>query len=211
MAIKLLSQGNVKDMTRRGLLAIAPGLLLVNCSTDSTSKTPEKPPEMVTGLHALYQMYTFARPWAQDLKVIRLTSLPVTEVKAAAGKAAAWQVLFASETLGKARIYTFSLYDESVTVRQGIFADTSGPLSQDVYSFPLGDAATDSDKAWDISTEHSQKYAAEHPGMPVFYILEGDRQKKEPMWRVIWGTSTSSSNYSILVDAHAGSYIRTMF
>ena len=198
-------------MTRRELLAITPGLLLVNCSSDTAQKTPEKPAEPVTGLHALYQMYTFARTWAQDLKVIRLSSMPVSEVKAVSGKAAAWQVQFASESLGKARTYTFSVYDESVTLRLGIFPDTAGPLSREIRSFPIGDAATDSDKAWEISREHGQKYSDEHPGMPISYILEGDRQTGAPVWRVIWGTSTASSSFSILVDAHAGTYIRTLF
>jgi hypothetical protein len=198
-------------MTRRELLAITPGLFLLNCSSDETTKTPEKPPEPVTGLHALYQMYTFARPWAQDLKVVRLSSRPVPEVKAQPGKAAAWQVTFASESLGKIRTYTSSVYDESVTLRQGIFADSPGSLSSDIRSFVVGDAATDSDKAWEISSAHGQKYAADHPDVPVSYLLEADREKGVPVWRVIWGLSTANSNFSVLVDAHAGSYIRTLF
>src|SRR5579884_2646892 len=109
-------------MTRREAITTIPGLLLLGCSEEaSQKKAPEKPPEPVTGLHALYQMRTFASTWAQDLNVIRLSSLNVPEVKSAPGKAAAWQVQFASATLGKTRTYTFSVYDESVTVRQGIF------------------------------------------------------------------------------------------
>jgi hypothetical protein len=198
-------------MTRRELLATTPGLLLLNCSGDVSPKAAEKPPEPVTGLHALYQMYTFARTWAQDLKVIRLSSMQVPEVKAVPGKAAAWQVQFSSEALARARTYTFSVYDESVTLRKGIFAESSGPLSADIHSFVIGDLTTDSDKAWDISLTHAQKYSEEHPGMPVSYILEGDRQTSVPVWRIIWGVSAASSSFSILVDAHAGSYIRTLF
>jgi len=197
-------------MTRRELLAITPGLLLLNCSSD-TQKAGEKPPESVTGLHALYQMYTFARTWAQDLKVIRLSSMPISEVKAVPGKAAAWQAQFSSEALGKARTYTFSVYEESVTLRKGIFAETAGPLSTDVHAFVIGEAKTDSDKAWDISLIHGQKYSSEHPDMPVSYLLEGDRSTGLPVWRVIWGVSAASSSYSVLVDAYAGTYVRTLF
>ena len=197
-------------MTRRELLAITPGLFLLDCSSGSSPKAIEKPPEPVTGLHALYQMYTFARTWAQDLKVIRLASMAVSEVKAQRGKAAAWQVQFSSETLGKARTYTFSVYDESVTVRKGIFADSAGPLSGDTRSFVIGQATTDSDQAWEISLGHGKKYSDEHPDMPVSFILESDRQTGSPVWRVIWGVSAATSGFSVVVDAHAGTYIKSM-
>ncbi|HWE49744.1 MAG TPA: hypothetical protein VG273_08150 [Bryobacteraceae bacterium] len=196
-------------MTRRELLAIGPGLLLLNCSSAAPKKV-EKAPEPVTGLHALYQMYTFARPWAQDLKVIHLTSINVPEVKADAGKAAAWQVQFASETLGKARTYTFSVYDESVTVRQGIFGDSPVALAKDVHPFELGEVTADSDKAWQLALEHAKKYASEHADMPVTYILEYDRQAGGTIWRVMWGLSAATSSLSVLIDAHTGTYLRTI-
>jgi hypothetical protein len=210
-ARKLQFSFQVKAMTRREVLAITPGLFLLNCSSDTTPKTPEKPPEPVTGLHSLYEMYTFARTWAQDLKVVRLSSRAVPEVKSLPGKAAAWQVTFASESLGKMRMYTSSVYDESVTLRKGIFADSPASLSSDVRSFVVGDASTDSDKAWEVSLSHGKKYADEHPDMPISYILEADRQTRLPVWRVIWGLSTANSNFSVLVDAHTGEYIRTLF
>jgi hypothetical protein len=198
-------------MTRRELLAMSPGLLLLNCSGNTTPKTPEKAPEPVTGLHALYQMHTFASTWAQDLKVVRLSSLKVPEVKAVPGKAAAWQAQFSSVALGKVRGYTFSVYDESATVRLGIFADTGmGPLYATTRSFEIGAATADSDKAWDLSVSHAQKYSAEHPDTPVFWILEGDPKTDVPVWRIIWGARAATSEFSILVDAHAGTYMQTV-
>lgn len=197
-------------MTRRELLATTPGLLLMNCSNTATQKAAVKPPEPVTGLHALYQMYTFARPWAQDLQVVRLTSIPIPEVKTVPGKAAAWQVQFASESLGKVRPYTFSVYDESVTIRQGIFAETAGSLTRDVRSFVIAAAATDTDKVWEICLPHSKQYIEDHKDMPVSYVLEDDRGTGGPVWHVIWGASAASSSFSILVDAPTGNYIRTL-
>ena len=196
-------------MTRRELFAITPGLLLLNCA-DSAKKAVVKAPEPVTGLHALYQMYTFARPWAQDLEVVRLTSLPIPEMKAVAGKAAAWQVVFSSESLGKVRTYTFSVYDESVTIREGIFAEAVGSLSRDMHPFVIATAATDTDKVWEVGLPHSQKYVDEHKDMPVTYVLEDDRQADGPVWRMIWGVSAASSGFSIEVDARTGSYRRTV-
>ena len=104
------------DMTRREALTVGRGLLLLNCSGDTPRKSAEKPPEPVTGLHALYQMRTFAIPWAKDLNVIRLSGINIPEVKMMPGRAAAWQAQFASATLGKTLPYTFSVYDESVTL-----------------------------------------------------------------------------------------------
>lgn len=196
-------------MTRRELFAITPGLLLAGCSDDAP-KTPEKPPEPVTGLHALYQMYTFARTWAQDMKVIRLSSMGISQVAAVPGKAAAWQAQFASDTLGKARTYTFSVVDVSETLRKGIFADTAGALASATRAFVIGEAKTDSDVAWEISLSHGKKYSEEHPTMPVSYTLEADRTTGVPVWRVIWGSSVATSNFSILVDANAGMYLRTL-
>jgi len=208
--IGLPSTNYYEDMTRRELLAIIPGLLLPGCSDDAPPKATEKPPEPVTGLHALYQMYAFARTWAQDLKVIRLSSMGISEVKALPGKAAVWQTQLASEVLGKARTYTFSVYDVSVTLRKGIFADPAGPLSGDIPSFLIGEARTDSDKAWEMSLSHGQKYSDEHPDTPISYILESNRQTGAPVWRVIWGASVASSSFSILVDARTGIYLRTL-
>ena len=194
---------------RRDFLATTPGLLLLNCSGNAPQKAIEKPPEPVTGLHALYQMHTFATTWAQDLKVVRLSSMNVAEVKAVPGKAAAWQARFSSAALGQTRAYTFSVYDESATLRQGIFADPAGPLSASIRSFVIGDATTDSDTALEISLAHGQKYSAGHPDMPVSFILEGDHQTAAPVWRVIWGLSATRSEFSVLVDAHAGTWLRT--
>ena len=195
---------------RRDFLATTPGLLLLNCSGNAPQKAIEKPPEPVTGLQALYQMRTFATPWAQDLKVIRLSSMNVAAVKAVPSKAAAWQAQFSSATLGQARAYTFSVYDESATLRQGIFADAAGQLSASTRSFVIGDATTDSDTAWETALAHGQKYSAGHPDMPLSFILEGDHQTGAPVWRVIWGLDAARSEFSVLVDAHAGAYLRTV-
>jgi hypothetical protein len=69
----------------------------------------------------------------------------------------------------------------------------------------------DSDKAWEIAKEHGKKYAQEHPNMPVSYTLEADLKTNAPVWRVMWGTSAATSDYSVLIDAQSGEYIRTLF
>src|SRR6185312_2532705 len=69
-------------------------LLLCGCSSESPQvrKAEEaKPAEPVTGLHALYQMYTSARSWAPDLQVLSLRSIHIDQVKDEPGKSGAWQ------------------------------------------------------------------------------------------------------------------------
>jgi hypothetical protein len=86
-------------MTRRDVLALAPALLLFGCSSTPEPRVEKKPAEPVTGLHALYAMYGKARLWAPDIKILRLSSINIDKVKSQPGKAPAWQVIFASESL----------------------------------------------------------------------------------------------------------------
>src|ERR1700735_5535047 len=99
-------------MTRREIIALAPALLLPSCSSGPPPKVePEKPAVPVTGLHAMYQMYTSARAWAQDLQILRYSSINISEVARQPGKAAAWQVVFVSPAMAQLRTYTFSVYE----------------------------------------------------------------------------------------------------
>ena len=75
-------------------------------------------------------MYSHARSWAQDIKILSYASIDISEVKPEPGKAPAWQVSSsASESLGLKRAYTFSVYDASVTLRQGMFPDAPSTLT----------------------------------------------------------------------------------
>ena len=127
-------------MNRRELLALAPALLLPGCASAPEPKAAPKPVEPVTGLHALYQMYQHSRTWAQDLMVVSCSSIDVTQVKAQPGKAAAWQAVFASPSLGRQRAYTLSVVDASLSLRSGIFPDAPTDLARDSRSFLLAGA-----------------------------------------------------------------------
>src|SRR5580658_4600635 len=108
-------------MTRRELIALTPVLLLPSCSSGPVPQAePAKPAVPLTGLHALYQMYTSARAWAQDLQILRYSSIDIREVPPQDGKAAAWQVVFVSQALAKSRTYTLSVYEASATLHEGI-------------------------------------------------------------------------------------------
>jgi hypothetical protein len=193
------------------LLGVTPAFLLIGgCSSEPVTAPPKKPAEPVTGLHALYQMYSHARGWAKDIKVLSLVSIEISQVKRQPGKAAAWQVVFASESLSMKRAYTFSVYEVSATLRQGIFPEAPGGWSNDNRAFLIAAVKTDTDQAWETALKHGEEYNRKNPGVPISYTLEMGRNTNDPVWRVIWGESATSSAFSVLLDASTGEYLRTL-
>ena len=49
-----------------------------------------------------------------------------------------------------------------------------------------------------------------NPDMNILFVLELTSRHPNPNWRVVWGDSIGTSNYSILVDASTGQYSETM-
>ncbi|MDP9054449.1 MAG: hypothetical protein M3N93_09140 [Acidobacteriota bacterium] len=195
-------------MTRRELIVLAPALLAPACSTAPPPKPAvDKPPEPITGLHALYQMYTAARAWAQDLQILRYSSIDIREVKRVAGKAAAWQVVFASQALSRSRTYTFSVYEASATLHQGLFAEAPQGWSGGGKPFLIEAAKIDTDKAWEIALRHGAEYNSKHPGMPIAYTLAIEKGN-DPDWRVIWGETAGESSFSVLIDGSTGEFLQ---
>jgi hypothetical protein len=195
-------------MTRRQLIALAPALVLPSCSSGPpVAAAPEKPAEPLTGLHALYQLYTSARAWAQDLQILRYSSINITEVPHQDGKVAAWQAVFVSQTLAKLRTYTFSAYEASATLHKGIFEDAPQDWPGNGKTFLLETVKIDTDKAWETALEHGKDYNSKNPKTPISYTL-GMNKGNDPSWRVIWGESAGESSFSVLVDATTGDFMQ---
>jgi hypothetical protein len=189
------------------LLVVTISMALCGCSSEPAKKAEEKKPaEPVTGLHALYQMYTAARAWAQDLQVLSLRSIHIDQVKDQPGKSGAWQAQFASPSLGKARAYTFSAVEVSMTMHEGVSPDSPRDWTNNGMSFLVGAAKIDSDQAWNTALEHAKDFAARNPNEPISYTLQMERGFVNPEWRVIWGSSAATSSYSVLVDAFTGAF-----
>lgn len=207
-AVACISLRNM--LNRRQILALTPALLLPSCSeTPVAKKEPAKLVEPITGLHALYQMYTSARAWAQDLEILRYSSIHIPEVQQQPGKAAAWQVVFVSQALGQARTYTFSVYEASATLHQGIFSDAPEKWSGGGKPFLLGTVKVDSDAAWETALKHSADYNKSNPDTSIAYTL-GMERGNDPMWRVIWGETAGESSFSVLVDAVTGDFVQIL-
>ena len=186
-------------------------LLCAGCSTTPPRKPEEKaPPEPVTGLHALAQMFSSARLWAADVQILRLTSLHVGDLKPQPGKATAWQATFVAPSLGQSRVYTFSAVDISTSIRQGTFPDAPVPFSargQSAQPFPIAAARKDTDEVYQTALQHAKDYDGKHPGMIINYLLELNNRSPDALWRVIWGESASTSAFSVLVDASTGAFV----
>jgi len=204
------------DMNLRlRVVATLPLLLFLGaCSEEPkpTVKKEVKPAEPVTALSAVYKMYQQARGWAPDCRVLRVGSLDVTDVKAQAGKAGAWEATFMSPDLRQSRRYTYSVVEVPASnLHEGVFAgstDTWSPVGQ-TLPFVIQAFKTDSTAAYETAVKKGSAYASKHPDMPVTFLLEWAKRHRNPTWRVIWGSSAATSAFSVYVDATYGDYVST--
>ncbi len=189
-------------------------IALAGCSTTSAPKKEEPPPEPVTGLHALAQMFSAARAWQTDVMVLRETSIILGEGKLVPGRAPAWQATFVSPSARQARTWTFSVADFSTSVRQGMFADAAVPFSpgsQTALPFIIGAAKHDTDTAYQTALSHAAAYTAKHPAATqINFLLELNNRWPDATWRVIWGESAGNSGFSVLIDATTGNFARIL-
>jgi hypothetical protein len=178
-----------------------------------TTKAPEKPPEPLTGRQAFQMMYPQARGWAPDAQPLELRSINLAQVKAEKGKAGGWQAIFVSPSLGKSRAYTYSAVEAEGNLHQGVFAGIAEdytPGRGATAPFLPAALKIDSDEAYDTAAAKSKDYIKKNPDKVITYLLEQNKRFPDPTWRVIWGESVSSSDYSVFVDATTGMLLEIM-
>lgn len=190
-------------------------LFLSACSEAPTAveqKQPPKPPEVLTGRQAFQRVYPQARGWAPDAVPLEIRSVSLENLKADAGKAGAWQVTFVSTALGKTKSYSYSAVEGEGNLHEGVFAGAEEPYSGRGNSSPIPLAAikVDSDEAYKTAVEKSADYMQMNPNKPVTFLMALTRRFPDPTWRVIWGDSVSTSDYSVFVDATTGKYLEKM-
>jgi hypothetical protein len=172
--------------------------------TQPTAKAPPKPPEQITGRQAFQRTFPTARTWAADCQPLRIRSLILDELKAENGKAPAWEVTYTSGQLGRARRYTWSAIEASGNLHEGVFAgpietwNASGQQQPILPSALLIDTTDAFATAVSASADYLQK-----PGdkPPVTFLLESTARFPDPAWRILWGSSIASAEYSVFVDA----------
>jgi hypothetical protein len=203
----------------RGPAALLAILIIVNaCSSTppaaKKAKEPARPPEALAGQYAFYQMFNAARGWIPDVQAVSLTSLTIPEVASGGGRYGAWRAVFVSQSRGRQRMYTFSAAESpSNTVYKGVFAG-----HEETYAGPRGQAKPflavaikiDSPAAFETAMKKGADYAKKFPNTPISMLVELTPRFPNPVWRVVWGESVGTSNYSIYVDASTGEYLQTM-
>ncbi len=50
----------------------------------------------------------------------------------------------------------------------------------------------------------------EHPKLPVFFVLEFTTDQTGPLWRVAWGETLGTSQFSILVNGATGEFVKAL-
>jgi hypothetical protein len=190
-------------------------LLIAGCSSGpapAAKKKKEEKAEPVAALKAFFAMYRHAVTWGgPGIQAHKLESINLTDVPAKDGKYGAWRCLFVSPTKGTAKSYTYAVKDAQGLYKD-VFAGHEERFNATGTSSPYNVQAIkkDSDAAYETAVKKSADYIRKNPGMPVMVQVEKVRQFSNPVYRIIWGTSVSTSNYSIYVDASSGEYLSTM-
>ena len=197
-------------------LATVPLLFVCGCSESPQPAAEKKavaPPEPVKGRPALYSMFNMARGWAPDVQVLELHSINLPDVKPERGKAAAWMATFVSQQTGHKRSYTYSVVEAEGNLHKGVFAgldESWSGSSGTLKPFLIAALKTDSDEVLQTALKKAADYEKKNPDKPIAFLLEKTDQFPNPAWRVIWGESVGTSNFSVFVDASTGLYLQTM-
>jgi hypothetical protein len=197
-------------------LGLLPFILFLSACSDAPKTVAEKQPPAtlaaLTGRQAFQQMYPQARGWAPDAQPLRISSLNLGQVKAGEGKAGVWQVVFVSPSLGKAKTYTWSAVEADGNLHQGVFGGVQEDYTPraDASPFLIAAIKVDSDEAYATAAKQSAEYIAKNPSKPVMFLMELGKRFPDVTWRVIWGDSVGTSDYSVFVDGTTGKYLERM-
>ena len=183
--------------------------LLCGCSETTTTQTAakkeaEKALEPVTGLSALFKMFQVARSWGgSDLQILKMNSMQIAEAPdVPRGKAGAWQCTFVSPSKNTARTYTYSIAESAGNLHQGVRAGSEEGWSGakgTTSAFRIEAVKSDTDAAYKTALEQGAEYDKKNPGKPIIFLLEKATKDPDPHWRVVWGESVGTSNFSVLV------------
>jgi len=207
----------MRRLSIAALLAVF--MLLTGCS-DTPTTTAKKEPEKLepaTGQSGLFKMYQAARSWGGlETQVLKMQSMRLPDVKdVPPGASAAWQATFVAG--GKSRDYTYSIVEGEGNLHKGAFAGPEGSFSGSRgvnTAFLMAAVKVDSDAAYKTAMEDPKTKAADYdkknPGKPITIILEKTNKHDDPVWRIVWGESVGTSNFSVLIDASTGAYLETM-
>ncbi len=168
--------------------------------------------EPVGGQSAFFKMYSSARAWSIDAQAMEMTPIKMESIPPKDGKFPAWKAQFVSPSKMRSKNFTFSITTAD-GLSEGIYSGNEEP-----YSGPRGQNSAFNPQALKIDSPDALKtalgkgadYVKKNPDKPITFILEQVKKFQNPTWRVLWGDSVSSSEFSVYVDASTGEYKLTM-
>jgi hypothetical protein len=186
-------------------------LILTGCSDAPVveKKEPVPPPMPVTGRQAFQTTYGMARNWAPDAEPLRIRSLNLPNPKSEDGKAGAWEIVYVSQSRGRSRTITWSAIESQGNLHKGVFAgiEEAWRPGGSEHPFPVAAIKFDTSDALKIAIAKSVDYMKNpNPKPEVSFLLEVTSHSPDPLWRVFWGNSVSSAEWSVFVDATTGQY-----
>jgi hypothetical protein len=185
-------------------------LLLSACSetpTETKTKEPEKPAAPITAQQAFRYTYPAARAWAGDSLPLRIRSIHLTDVPAEPGKAGAWEIIYVSQAQQQAKIYTWSAIEASETLHKDVFAGKAESWSASGQEKPFEASAfhIDSTAAVETAKTNSKAYLDKPGTKPAInFMVEFTPRFPEPVFRVMWGETAGSAEYTAIVGASTG-------
>lgn len=202
-------------MMKASILALV--LALAACAPapqTAKKKDPPKPPEPVGAQKAFFQMYAATRRWAPDANGFQMQSITTASMAQTGGKFAGWRAIFVSPSRRASRTYTFSAVEDeglSKGISQGQEESYSGPRGQN-SDWPIQALKIESDKALEAALTKGKgaEFSKKNPTIPITMQVEKIKKFGNPVYRVIWGASASTSSFSVYVDASTGEYLETV-
>lgn len=209
--------GNDQAASRRhwirgAVLGMGGGVLLTSCASESAKEPaePPPPPEPISAQRALTFAFGKARSKAQDLDIFSISNLNLASVPSAEGKAGAWQFRFLSRSQSTIYNVRYAVADELPSFREGAWdAGSQGysPQGSRAKPFTLQALRCDSTTAYEIAVENAKDYLKKEVVPPVHFLLELTDMYALPTWRVYWGNSLSTAEYSVYVDANQSKFV----
>lgn len=189
-------------------------MLLAGCAEPPKKDAPKEPPKPaapVSGRQAFQYVYPAARTWAPDAQPIQGRNLNLPEPKSEKGRCAAWEFTFASAAKGRTKSWTYSVVEAEGNLHKGTFAGPeagfAGSIGQ-ARPFSTFALKIDTDEALETATKASAEELKKVGDKQVLFLLEYTPRFPNPAWRVMWGESLATSEYSVFVDAVTGQMLQ---
>ncbi len=195
-------------------------LLLASCSQppkpsgseETTTKPAEaaSPTEPVTAKTAFLPLYKSAYKWAGDVLILNMSPKEIPGFTNADGKAAMWQVTFASPHQHVYRVFTYAIAAHSPDIYKGVTIGNSIPwagVTRDVMPVATADFAIDSDAAYAAAAADAEAWLKKNPDKKLTRFELGNADRfPAPIWYVMWGDK--NSGYVAVVNATTGKIIK---